>query len=70
MFNFFTVSISMIPLSIRNLIIEKDNDGLSTSAISTQLKQNYRTVVSIIRRKDQIKKREDQRRKLNQFIND
>ena len=43
--------------AIRKLVIEKFNDGVTKSELSVQLKIKYQTVCSILRRKNNIKKK-------------
>ena len=45
------------------LVIEKFNDGVTKSEISVQLKIKYQTVCSILRRKNNIKKKTGPKKK-------
>ena len=54
--------------AIRKLVSEKFNDGVTKSEISVQLKIKYQTVCSNLRRKNNIKIKLDQRKKLTQNL--
>ena len=51
--------------AIRKLVTEKFNGGVTKSQISVQLKIKYQTVCSILRRKNNIKKKTGLKKKIN-----